>query len=271
MNREKLIVLTNDDGIDSYGLYAAAEALSELGTVIVAAPKEQSSGAGRSVPGGYDKTINPCQFTYHGKAFDAFAVGGTPALTVQHAIIEICDRKPDLVVSGINYGENFGTTLTASGTVGAVLEAASWGIPGLAVSLKLAAQSQFSSREALDFAACAAFTKKFAAMMLSMELPADVDCLNVNVPYEASPETPWRVTRLARHRYYRIDGHKREHWSDPCTFVHSYRMEPGDVPDDTDIAAVVFDHMVSVTPITIDLTARTDILSLEKSMRSLEA
>ncbi len=267
---EKLIVITNDDGIDSYGLFAAAEALSELGRVIIAAPREQSSGAGRSTPSGYDHSITPRTVHYNGKDFEGYAIGGTPAFAVQHAVIEICDRKPDLVVSGINYGENLGTSITASGTVGAAIEAASWGIPGLAMSLKLAKQEQFDSREALDFSACAAFTKKFAAMMLNSELPAGVDILNVNVPWGADENTPWRMTRLARHRYYKITGHKRANWSDPSTFVHSYEIGPGEVPEDTDIAALVYDGVVSVSPICIDLTANVDLKQLDRLLRKTE-
>ena len=70
----------------------------------------------------------------NGKEWDVFAVGGSPSQSVAHGILEIVPQKPDLVVAGINYGENFGTDITYSGTVGAAIEAASLGIPGLAMS-----------------------------------------------------------------------------------------------------------------------------------------
>jgi 5'-nucleotidase len=65
-----------------------------------------------------------------------FSVGGTPAQTVLHGVLEVMKKKPDLVVSGINYGENVATGVTISGTVGAAMEGASLGIPSMAVSLE---------------------------------------------------------------------------------------------------------------------------------------
>src|SRR5512134_1609758 len=118
------ILLTNDDGIASPGLWAAAEALSQLGYVYVTAPRDQFSGAGRSFPITTDGVIRPQVMDVNGQEWTVYAVGGTPAQVVQHAVLEILPQIPDLVVSGINYGENVGTGITASGTVGAALEAA---------------------------------------------------------------------------------------------------------------------------------------------------
>ncbi|MDH3942758.1 MAG: 5'/3'-nucleotidase SurE, partial [Anaerolineae bacterium] len=135
-DKKPRILLTNDDGIDSPGIWAAAEALSELGYVWVVAPREQSSGAGRSMPGHSDGIITMQKMVVHGKEWPVYAVGGTPAQTVQHAILEIINGVPDLVVAGINYGTNFGTGVTVSGTVGAALEGVTHGIPSMAVSLE---------------------------------------------------------------------------------------------------------------------------------------
>src|SRR5512144_1347402 len=122
------ILLTNDDGIASPGLWAAAERLAALGQVIVAAPREQSSGSGRSLPSSSDGVITRQSVEIGGKVHEAYAIGGTPAQAVLHGMLEILRARPALVVSGINYGENVGTGVTVSGTVGAVLEAASHGI-----------------------------------------------------------------------------------------------------------------------------------------------
>ena len=130
------ILLTNDDGIRSPGLWAAAEALSRLGFVTVAAPREQFSGAGRSLPATSEGSIRAETVTVHGQTWQVYAVGGTPAQAVQHGVLEILGQRPDLLVSGINYGENTGTGITVSGTVGAAMEAASMGIPALAMSLE---------------------------------------------------------------------------------------------------------------------------------------
>ena len=119
------ILLTNDDGILSPGLWAAAASLSKLGFVTVTAPREQSSGAGRSLPSTSDGTIQEQRVQVNGQAWTVYSIGGTPAQTVLHGIYEVMPAKPDLVVSGINYGENVGTGVTISGTVGAAMEAAS--------------------------------------------------------------------------------------------------------------------------------------------------
>ena len=83
----------------------------------------------------------PKNYRVNGKDWDVYAVGGSPSQSVAHGILEIVPRKPDLVVTGINFGENFGTDVTYSGTVGAAIEAASLGIPGLAMSQQILFES----------------------------------------------------------------------------------------------------------------------------------
>ena len=145
------ILLTNDDGIQSPGLWAAAEALSELGYVHVVAPREQSSGLGRSLPNDSDGKIAPQILRVHEKDWTVYAVGGTPAQAVLHGVLEIIGTRPALVVSGINYGENLGTGVTVSGTVGAALEAATMGIPAMAVSLQVPSDYYLSYSREIDF------------------------------------------------------------------------------------------------------------------------
>ena len=118
-NRRYQILLTNDDGINSPGLWAAAAALSHLGYVTVAAPREQSTSMGRSMPPASDGKLIPVKMRIAEQDWTVYAVGGTPAQAVFHAVEELLPQKPDLVVSGINYGENVGSGITISGTVGA--------------------------------------------------------------------------------------------------------------------------------------------------------
>ena len=107
MNTSKThILLSNDDGIDSPGLWAAAEALSELGYVTVAAPRDHMSATGRGYQKNSDGMITKKQLTVHGQTWDVYAVGGSPSQSVVHGILEIVPYKPDLVVAGINFGEN---------------------------------------------------------------------------------------------------------------------------------------------------------------------
>ena len=93
------ILLTNDDGIRSPGLWAAASELSKIGYVTVAAPREQSTGMGRSLPSTSDGVIRKEQVQVNGQEWSVYAIGGTPAQAVLHGVLEIVPHKPDLIVS----------------------------------------------------------------------------------------------------------------------------------------------------------------------------
>ncbi|MBI5568022.1 MAG: 5'/3'-nucleotidase SurE, partial [Chloroflexi bacterium] len=121
-----LILITNDDGITSKGLRIAAEVLEPLGELLITAPHQQQSGAGRSMPSTSEGRIYRHELSINGHPIAGYGIEGTPAQVVQHGLFEIAERKVDLVVSGINYGENLGEGVTVSGTVGATLESASF-------------------------------------------------------------------------------------------------------------------------------------------------
>ena len=182
------ILLTNDDGIRSPGLWAAASELSKIGYVTVAAPREQSSAMGRSLPSTSDGIIRKEQVQVNGQAWSVYAVGGSPAQAVLHGVLEIVPHKPDLVVSGINYGENVGNGITISGTVGAAMEAASMGFPALAISLETETQYHLSHSEDIDFSTAGYFTAYFARLLLEKKFPHEVDLLKVEVPTHATPK-----------------------------------------------------------------------------------
>ncbi len=262
-----LILVTNDDGIDSDGLWAAVAALVPLGQVLVVAPDRQWSGAGRSMPHDVTGALTQTVRYVAGQAVPAYAVDATPALCVVHAMIEIVPRKPTLVVSGINFGENVSTEVTISGTIGAALEAAAFGVPGLAVSLEMSIESHLTGSVAADYGAGQAFTARFAKRILNTQLPPDVAVLNVNIPIQATRNTPWRMTRLSRHRYFvpvepdRKNGHGR-----PGYAVQSNLEQ---VEKDSDVWALRMAKNVSVTPLSMDITSRCDFGSVEHKLRAL--
>ena len=262
------ILLTNDDGIQSPGLWAAAEALSDLGYVTVAAPREQSTGTGRSLPSTSDGIIRAEVLRVCGKDWTVYAVGGTPAQAVLHGILEIMTRKPDLVVSGINYGENLATSVTISGTVGAAMEAASQGIPALAASLETNTKFNFSYSKEVDFSSAAYFTAYFARKLLEKKFPADVDFLKIDVPAIATPQTDWQVTRLSHQPYYIPMAPKRESWEQNGRVA--YKAEPilDDEPQDSDVYVMRVKRQVSVTPLSLDLTSRVDFGELDQLLRT---
>ena len=264
-----LILVTNDDGFESEGLWAAVEAVLPLGEVLVVAPDRQWSGAGRSMP--HHVTGRLVQDVVHidGQPVSAYAVDATPALAVVHGVIELAPRRPDLVVSGINFGANLGTEVTVSGTVGAALEGAAFGIPALAVSLEMDPAYHLTGDDGADYTAARAFTRLFAHFLLDLSLPYDVHALNVNVPRQATAETAWWLTRLSRWRYFqplppdRANGQGRP----------GYKLltDPEQAELDSDIWAVLVDHVVSVTPLSLDLTSRVDLGTLHDCLRGESA
>ncbi|UYN89945.1 MAG: 5'/3'-nucleotidase SurE [Anaerolineales bacterium] len=262
------ILLTNDDGINSPGLWAAAEALSALGYVWVAAPREQSSGMGRSMPNSSDGIITTQTLTVHGNEWTIYAVGGTPAQVVQHAILEIMPPfKPDLVVAGVNYGTNFGTGVTISGTVGAALEGASYGAPALAVSLETEHKYHLTHSTEIDFKPAAYFTTYFAQKLLTRQFPEDMQVLKIEVPAKASIHTPWELTRLSRMRFYAATAPQRKSWAEPGSTGYAEPTDTSIFAPGTDVHATLIAGKVAVTPISLDLTARVDFAALEKSLR----
>jgi len=263
------ILLTNDDGIHSPGLWAAAEALSTLGFVTIAAPREQYSGAGRSLSNSSDREIKPTTLKIGEQEWTCYSVGGSPAQSVQFGLHAILKNKPDLVVSGINYGENPSTDISMSGTVGAALEAAAHGVPSMAVSLELEDEDWFGYSRKVDFSAAADFTRRLAKWILEHPMPEDVHLLNLNVPAHATPTTPWKVTRLSRHRYFeprlkQIPGHAPDIDSD----IKVYADDPSE--KGSDVYTLRVEKLVSITPLSLDFTSRIDLGDLQKSFGKLD-
>jgi 5'-nucleotidase len=261
------ILLTNDDGILSPGLWAAAGALSRLGFVTVTAPRDQASGMGRSLPNTSDGIIEEKRVQVNGQEWTVYSVGGSPAQTVLYGILDVMKRKPDLVVSGINYGENVGTGVTVSGTVGAALEGAALGIPSLAISIETEPKYHLSYSEDISFQVAAEFTYHFAKMLLERQFPADVDVLKVDVPAEASTDTPWQLTRISRQRYYEPLATERQSLMEPGLINYREAGQLEDEPDDTDVYVLRKKRWVSVTPLSLDMTSRVDFAELDRFMK----
>jgi len=262
------ILLTNDDGILSPGLWAAATALEAVGYVHVVAPREQSTGMGHSLPGSSDGVIEEKIVPVNGRNWTVYAVGGSPAQAVIHAILEVVPSRPDLVVSGINYGENFGTGgVTISGTIGAALEGALNLIPSLAVSLETDKAHHNSYSEDVDFSASAFFTAKFASLLLDNELPFDVDLLKLEIPASATTETEWEITRLSRLRYYESLPPTRKNWSEPGKLDYRQAAPLSEFDRDSDVFVTRVLKKVAVTPLSLDMTSRVSLSEIESLFR----
>jgi 5'-nucleotidase len=198
----------------------------------------------------------------------AFSIEGTPAQAVLYALLEAAPRKPSLTISGINYGENLGTGVTTSGTVGAALEAAAFGIPSLAVSLETSKEYHYSLSRDMDFTAAASFTRILAQCLLAVKLPPDVDFLKLDVPEDATEQTPWRLTRVSRQRYFHPLKSSHSSLLGASTIDYETRVDFDTLEPDSDIFALVKDRVVSVSPLTLDLSSRVDLRHLVRLLRS---
>lgn len=266
-NHRPLILVTNDDGIGSPGLRAAVRAAMRLGEVLVAAPSGQQTGAGRSTPGNDPLLLEPVSLVVDGEPIRAYAIPGTPAQTVMYGALVLAERPVDLVISGINYGENLGVEITASGTVGAALEAAAMGIPALAISRETHKRFHFNPEEGMDFVAAQHFAEVLGRLLLERKMPPDVDALKVDVPEGASAETPWRITRVSRQRYYYPLPPANPDLSKPVYVDYGVRLYMDTLERDSDIWALAVDRVVSVAPISLDLTSRVPLGEVERALR----
>ncbi len=253
-----LFFVTNDDGIGSPGLQAAVEAVLPLGDVLVVAPTEQQTSMGRSMPP-TDGILHPVDYVVGDVRVPAYHIKGAPAQAVLYGMLVLCNgRQPDVLISGINYGENLGSGITISGTVGAALQGASMGLPSLAVSLETSPEFHYHHGK-VDWGTAVYFTRLFAGRLLTSKLPPDVDVLKVDVPSGATSHTPWRLTRLSRHSYY--TSYMASFYGGATLGGKvGYRVgvRPEDLEPGTDIHAFLVERVVSVTPLSLDMTSRVD-------------
>jgi 5'-nucleotidase len=197
---------------------------------------------------------------YNKKHWDGIAANASPALTVEHAIKEVAHRPIDLVVSGINYGENVGSCVTVSGTIGAALEAADCGIPSLAVSLETFGSDYHSYNSEVDFNTAACFTKIVAEKMLSSALPDDVDVLKLEVPASATKDTQIVIARQDKIAYYTVEMEKRLDTTSAGKFKHA-ALKGQFSRNDTDAFALA-QGLVCITPLSLNLTSRVPLEKL---------
>ncbi len=264
MTQEKTILITNDDGIRSFGLIAVANALKDLGKIVIVAPSVQKSGVGRSLSLFEPIRVSGARVEGH----EAYAVAGTPTDAVLIAEYAILKQKPDLLVSGINVGENLSTeSVMTSGTLGAALTGASQDIPALAISLQAHHAHIFESRTEVDFGLAANVAKALGAHILKQGMPGRVDVLNVNVPMDVS-DARYKVTRLQRNVFdiriiERLDPRGNAYFWIGSDLKKSQQT-------DSDVYALN-NGFVSVTPLTLDSTAITEENTLKTWLTALEA
>jgi 5'-nucleotidase len=232
-----LILVTNDDGVQAPGLNSLFQAMQLLGRAVIIAPEQDSSAAGHSLT-----MRRPLLVREMGP--DKYAIDGTPTDCVTIGIGKILERRPDLVVSGINPGPNLGDDINYSGTVAAAKEGTMMGVPSFAVSL--------AGEGGWQFDLAAGFAGRLAARILGEGLPTDT-LFNVNIPN--LPGEKIKGTKFTRQGRRVYEGAIKETF-DPWGKKH-YWIGGGtpcwDERNDTDVLAILAGY-ISVTPIHLDLT-----------------
>lgn len=243
MERERrpLILVTNDDGYLAKGISALVNSLKPLGDIVVFSPDKPQSGMSSAIT-----TNNPLR-SWKFKQEDnvtTYLVTGTPVDCVKLALNEFLDRKPDLLVSGINHGSNAGISVIYSGTVGAAIEGCVFNIPSIAVSL---CDHKFDA----DFTIAGELSAKIAQKVLQEGLPKGI-CLNVNVP--KGEINGVRVTTQTRgkwvNEYLRSkDGSGRE------VFWMTGNFENMEEENDSSDEWALANGYAAVVPVKINMTA----------------
>ena len=254
----RLILVVNDDGVRSPGIAAAAEAAAAFGEVMITAPVSQQTSMGRAYPRYPDLgVIERIPVRVGEREISAYGIHSSPAHAAAYGIIEIADRKPDLVVSGINLGANLARSITCSGTLGACFEAASEGVSSLAVSLETPAETIMKndfSEDDTEFSSARRVTAFWIERILRQGMPRGAEILNVNVPYRRIGPEEFRMTRLDSQNYYVLKKPPERDWSRPFTMDFEIRFEEAELIPEGDIRAVCVDRVTSVTPLGWDLT-----------------
>ncbi len=240
------VVLSNDDGFDAPGLRALIDALQPIADVIVAAPAAEQSGKGHSL-----LLRDPIFVTERKQAQGPswYAIDAPPASCVRLAVESLLPRRPDLVISGVNRGDNLGATVYHSGTLGPAREAAIVGIPSIAVSLRGDAEA--------DYRAAAEYIRQLVEQLKGKEVLKPGLFLNVNVP--AGERKGVRIVRLStkpRHDTFEKRTSPRGrvyYWPD---WRQLEEEEEG-----TDVWAFVRGY-ITVTPMSLDVTAYPEMKQL---------
>ncbi|OQY03983.1 MAG: 5'/3'-nucleotidase SurE [Bacteroidetes bacterium 4572_117] len=250
---KRLILVTNDDGVQAKGIKELTKIAMLFGEVIVVAPETGQSGMSHSVSLSNPLYLNKIKSA---PGLTIYACSGTPVDSVKIAIHNILDRKPDLIISGINHGSNASVSAIYSGTIGAAREGSLNGIPAIGFSL-------LDHSPDADFTASVVYAEKIVEKVIQNGIPAKT-CLNVNIPNIAKEKIKGiKVCRQTLGKWveefdFRTSPNKKEYYWLSGKFSN---FEPE--ATDTDEWALG-NSFVSIVPIEIDLTSYSVLDELNK-------
>jgi 5'-nucleotidase len=248
-----VILATNDDGINAAGLQALVAELGNDSDLLVVAPESQRSGESKALT--FQAPLRAKKV--NSSIAPTYAINGTPADAVvlgSHLAKRMFDQPPDIVVSGINAGDNASThALLTSGTCAAAFEAAIMGIPAVAFSRKVPPNEFFENGQVEEFLVCAKHAKNITRKIIQNSLPNGIGFLNVNFPAAVSMDTTILLTTVSPIGYTVDVQEIRDPRGTSVYWVWGpmkEEFEPG-----TDIHTLLIENKISITPITLSLTA----------------
>ncbi|MCW3077137.1 MAG: 5-nucleotidase SurE [Bacteroidetes bacterium] len=247
-----LILITNDDGIYAPGITFLAKTASQFGDIVVVAPDKAQSGMGHAIT--INSTIRIQKTNYHNASME-YACSGTPVDCVKMAVNHLLQKKPDLILSGINHGSNSSINVIYSGTMSAAVEGALEGAPSIGFSL-----CDYSIEA--DFTPAEKFLQHIISNALKNKMPQGV-CLNVNIPkLRAEDIKGIKVVRQSKANWVerfdvRKDPYGRDYFWLTGEFVN---FEPE--ATDTDEWALNNGY-ISIVPTQTDMTAHTHLNALK--------
>jgi 5'-nucleotidase len=247
---KKLVLVTNDDSVQSNGIIELARASARHAETIIVAPEQPQSATALSMTFHKPLRVNKVRRD----AFECYAVSGSPGDCVMIGVNKILPRRPDLVVSGINIGDNNTfQDILASGTVAAALEAAITGIPSIAFSMEVAGESLFTLEyDQPNFRSAGIIAGEIIKDVLENGMPEGAEILNVNFPPKVQPTTPIALTHVGRRKYtdkvlVRKDPRGR-------AYYWLFGEKLSHFPAETDIEAVATEGKVSITPLVLRMS-----------------
>ena len=239
-------LISNDDGVTASGILAAKKAVEDLCDTCIVAPETQQSGIGHALT-----LYEPLRLNKHvlRDGSIGYGISGTPTDAVTIGLFELLDEKPDIMISGINTGFNLGQAeLTTSGTLGAAIEAASFGIPSIAISQEVARDDiKFENGEVeIDFDFAGKMLKKLTKIVLKKGFPEGIDLLNVNIPANPVNEE-FEVVKLGKRMYTPVIDKRLDPRGKPYYWINGDLYE-GDGPG-SDSYELRKEHKTTVTPL----------------------
>ena len=250
-------LISNDDGITASGILASKKAVENICETYVIAPETQQSGIGHALT-----LYEPLRVNKHTLKDGSigYGVSGTPTDAVTIALFEIMDEKPDIMISGINTGYNIGKAeLTTSGTLGAAIEAASFGIPSIAISQEVTRDDiKFETGEnQVDFSFAGKMLNKLTKIVLKKGLPECIDLLNVNIPDEPVDDE-FEVAHLSERMYVPIIDKRLDPRQKAYYWIAGEEYDKHKTGSDGHLLNKM--QKTTITPIKIDLTGDMSLL-----------